>query len=130
MNQELVHKPNPQPKSVLVVDDDLECRYTLAYGLREAGYAVYEAVNASEALRLITSPLSFDAVITDVQMPGEIDGMLLAETIRATLPAVTIVVVSGLDFSETLAASGITFFQKPYRIGLVIEHLDRSLKTK
>lgn len=102
-------------KTVLVVEDDVEVRHLLSQALRSEGYSVHEAVDAHEALRLLHSPIRFDAVVTDVQMPGEIDGILLAESIRVTHPSIRVVVASGIDVSDRLRRSGIAFLRKPYR---------------
>jgi CheY-like chemotaxis protein len=114
VNHGSLPEADPTAKTVLVVEDDVEVRHLLACALRVAGYTVHEAVDALEALRLLRSSIPFDAVVTDVQMPGEIDGILLAETIRVTHPTIKIVVASGLDLTERLRNSGITFLRKPY----------------
>jgi CheY-like chemotaxis protein len=108
---------------VLIVDDEVEHRYLLSQVLRELGYVVFEAVSGHEALQLLRSSIRFDAVITDVQMPGEIDGILLAETVRSGFPAMKVVVVSGIDVTERLCNKGIAFFRKPYGVTEIVNHL-------
>lgn len=129
MNRERISATKSSTKTVLVVDDDVENRYVLGYALRNAGYVVHEAIDAHEALRLLKSSLPIDAVVTDVQMPGEIDGLLLAESVRATHPSVAIVVVSGMDIASHMIKNGLAFFMKPFKVEQILNHLDKTLAT-
>ena len=123
MNNQPVSSTRTNVETVLVVDDEIEHRYLLSHVLRELGYRVFEAVNGHEALQLLRSSIRFDAVITDVQMPGEIDGILLAETVRGSYPAMKIIVVSGIDVTQRLCNTGIAFFRKPYGVSEIVDHL-------
>jgi CheY-like chemotaxis protein len=114
-------------KCILVVDDEIECRYVLAERLRTVGFVVHEASNADEAATLLKSHMAFDAVITDIQMPGDMDGMVLAESIRTSLPAILVIVVSGLNMFERLERQGTKFFQKPYASEALIDYLKKNL---
>ena len=62
--------------------------------LEEAGYAVRDAANADEAIRLLEKD-GIVAVLTDIEMPGVLDGIDLAWMIRARWPTVAVVVTSG-----------------------------------
>ena len=75
--------PEARKKCLLVVDDTIESRLSLAGLLRVVGYTVYEAPDAAQALALLRSSLPVDAVVTDVEMPGDTDGLGLAEAVRA-----------------------------------------------
>ena len=81
--------------TILVVDDEILTRMAASEVLRERGYCVIEAATADEALRVLHSPTRVDLVLTDMRMPGEIDGVGLARHVRATLPLIKIVMVSG-----------------------------------
>lgn len=129
MIQEPLSETRRNERTVLVVDDDGDNRYLLSCALRHADFVVHEAVDAHEALRLLRSQISFDVVVTDVQMPGEIDGGLLAETIRVTHPAIVVVVVSGLNLLERLRTHGIAFFQKPYLAEEILDYLNRRINS-
>ena len=75
--------------TVLVVEDEVLIRVVIADYLRECGYRVYEAVNASEALAMLQAPeVSVDIVFSDVEMPGDMDGLGLARWVRANKPSV------------------------------------------
>src|SRR5579862_1167398 len=101
MNPESISKAESHVRSsILIVEDDIEIRHVLATRLREVGFTVSEASNAAEALRLIRAGIDFDAVITDVEMPGDMNGIVLAERIRADRPDIQIVIVSGTNVAH------------------------------
>ena len=82
--------------SILVVEDEVLVRMMLADQLREAGYRVVEASDADEALELLQhDALDVKVVISDVQMPGSMDGIELARVIRSKYPFSKILLVSG-----------------------------------
>jgi CheY-like chemotaxis protein len=80
---------------LLVIDDDATVRATLGRVLRLAGHEIVEAEDGRSGLATLAA-IQVDAVITDVLMPG-IDGIELAERIKATDPHLPIVVISGSD---------------------------------
>jgi two-component system, response regulator PdtaR len=100
---------------ILVVEDEILVRYALAEWLRDEGHEVLEAVSADEAATVLSSLMTVDLVITDVQMPGSLNGLQLARNIRVALPSLPVIVVSGqprpATFDEVGAAA---FFLKPY----------------
>jgi CheY-like chemotaxis protein len=100
---------------ILVVEDDVFLRYALAEWLRDDGHEVVEAVSGDEAATVLSSIMTVDLVITDVQMPGSLNGLQLARNIRAAFPSLPVIVVSGqprpATFDEVGAAA---FFLKPY----------------
>ena len=130
MSLQTLVAPDEIKKCVLVVDDEIESRYLLAENLRASGFTVYEASSADEAVVLLRSRAAFDAVITDIQMPGQMDGLMLAESIRENLPVVLVVVVSGLDMDDALRQKGTKFFQKPYSSQSLVDYVKSNLKTR
>ena len=117
-----------QRNHVLVVDDNVEARLALSTLLRIAGYVVYEAADADQALVLLGSSLPVDGVVSDVQMPGSKNGLELAEHLRQTLPGLHVVLVSALDVRDQVAALGLRFFRKPYEPDALISHLTHLLQ--
>ena len=99
---------------ILLVDDNEDVRATTAAYLRDGGLAVVEAADAAAALRLLEAA-EVDAVVSDIAMPGEMDGMGLADAIRAGWPDLPVLLVSG--FSERVVeahARGFPVINKPY----------------
>jgi CheY-like chemotaxis protein len=83
---------------VLVVDDDATSRDILARLAEHGGYGVVTCADADSAAALLAVPdHGFGAVVTDVQMPGRIDGLGLARWIAAAEPDLAVIVVSASD---------------------------------
>lgn len=116
---------------ILVVEDEALLRLTLADHLQGCGFAVLEASNAHEAIEILGAERKIDVVLTDVKMPGEIDGFGLAKWVRDNRPGLPVFVASGysgkFDLARELCA-GEQFFAKPYDLDLVVakirEHMD------
>lgn len=90
----------PGPAQILVVDDEDMVRGTLVAVLSRAGYQVSEASRAEHALALIADPASqFHLLITDLSMP-DVNGIELAQRVRALPAAIPIIVTTGY-FSDS-----------------------------
>lgn len=114
-------------KHILVVDDKIESRRSLAGLLRVLGYVVYEAADADQALVLLGSPLPVHCVITDVNMPGTMDGVALATHLRHTFRDMLVVVHSASDARTGLEDPAVLFLRKPYRPERLVDHLRHHL---
>ena len=108
--------------TILLVEDEVLVRMSLAEQLRSAGYVVLEASNADEALDLLQSQ-RVRVVVSDIRMPGRMDGVELARAIRAQRPEIKIVLASGESFSASHWGDTDGFFPKPYNAGRLIEHI-------
>jgi DNA-binding response OmpR family regulator len=112
---------------VLVVEDEVLIRMTLAAVLRDEGFTVIEACDADEAL-IALATTSIDLLLTDVRMGGAMDGLDLAMQVKSTRPDLKIVVVSGhLAAGETHGIAD-AFVPKPYLAENVVERV-RALLT-
>jgi CheY-like chemotaxis protein len=94
----------PRRLTVLVVDDEVLIRMMLCESLRQAGCEVVEAANADEALTVLATTPDPDVLITDVKMPGALDGLELASRVRQARPSVKVVVTSGHTAAQTAAS--------------------------
>ena len=100
--------------TVLLVDDNDAVRATTAAYLRDGGLDVLEAGDAVQALSLLDAN-AVEALISDIVMPGEMDGMALADAIRATRPGLPVLLVSGFSERAAMAhARGFPVISKPY----------------
>lgn len=112
---------SPAEKCVLVVEDELLIRWAVSDALREAGFRVIEACSADEALEIFAADPP-DIVISDVRMPGSLDGLGLLAIIRKTYPVLPVIIVSGHLQPAAALADGATYFlQKPYVLHTVLE---------
>lgn len=101
---------------VLVVEDEPLIRLGLASLVEEAGYSVLEAGNADDAIAVIERHPDVAVIVTDVDMPGTMDGVKLAHFVRGRWPPIQIIVISGkVGVSAAELPTGARFFTKPWR---------------
>ena len=79
---------------VLVVEDETLIRMILAEALADEGFEVLEAASGDEAAR-VAEGAGFDLLLTDVQMPGRLDGVALARQLMQSRPGLPVVYVTG-----------------------------------
>jgi DNA-binding response OmpR family regulator len=83
-------------QTILLVDDEKEILDLAVLFLNEAGYRASTAPNADVALIILQQRgISFDLLITDIMMPGELDGFGLAREVRDICPTMPIIYMSG-----------------------------------
>lgn len=109
------HEGSEKPSVVLVVEDEPLVRLCAVRMIEEAGFEVLEAATADDAIRTLESRNDVRVVFTDVQMPGSMDGIKLAQAVRRRWPPVKLIVTSGLGKVKlTDIPEGGRFFSKPY----------------
>ncbi|RYB04147.1 response regulator [Lichenibacterium ramalinae] len=102
-------------KRVLVVEDDPMLRMDAATMLEEAGFDVVQLETGDSALAYVLEQSeSVGAVFSDVQMPGDTDGLDLAAYIAMNWPAITIVLTSGRVHPTRDLPDNIKFVSKPW----------------
>ncbi len=118
-----------RPPTVLVVDDDVVIRMNISESLRDAGFHVVEAANGNDALGVMLSELPVDLLLTDMRMPGALDGFGLGLAARGQRPGLRVLVMSSF-LPETTGArlSPFQFIEKPFRSATLIERLRSILK--
>lgn len=106
--------------TVLVVEDEFLIRMILVESLVDAGYEVFEASNVLEAIAVLGLK-RIDALITDIDMPGGLDGLDLARMVSVTHHDMTIVIASGGHrLGELELPERASFIAKPYNLDGVI----------
>ncbi len=114
-------------RTVVVAEDELLVRTAAINVLAGAGFEVVEAEHAAEALIVLQSrSVGIHALFTDVQMPGEMDGIALAHHTRRSWPWIVILVTSG-RLVHHLLPDGTRFLPKPYEPEHVVHHLREML---
>jgi len=115
-------------RRVLVVEDEAFVREVLVEVLAGEGFEVTEAACGDEAAGLIDRPCRFDLLLTDVHMPGRLDGLAVAAHARATQPDLPIVVMTGRPECN-LGASGLqprcALVVKPYGLSAILNAISR-----
>lgn len=105
----------------LVVDDEPLILMDTADIISEAGYQVVEATSADEAFAFLERHPSLELVFTDVQMPGRMDGLMLAKAISERWPHISTIVASGAVRPGNDLPPGVRFINKPFSALLVYE---------
>jgi CheY-like chemotaxis protein len=82
-------------RRILLVEDDPVIRLGVLAVLTEAGYEVLEAADAQEAIAILESEAGIRLMISDIQMPGSLDGVKLAHAVRRRWPPVAVLLTSG-----------------------------------
>ncbi|HEV7717975.1 MAG TPA: response regulator [Arsenicitalea sp.] len=100
---------------ILVVEDETLLRLGIVDVLSDAGFEVFEARSAAGAIKILTAGEGIRAMFTDVEMPGAMNGLSLAWTVRDRWPTIKIVITSGhvRIVTADIPAPG-HFFSKPY----------------
>ncbi len=116
---------------VLIVEDNAAVRRVVARQLRHLGYRVVEAERAMAALDLLQSE-AVDLLLTDIVMPGGLDGVQLATQVRKLWPALKIVLTSGFPEARSRDAGGFSedfrLLSKPYSIDELARVLREAFK--
>jgi CheY-like chemotaxis protein len=117
--------------AVMVVDDEPFVRMDTAEILLQAGFDVEEASNSDEALsKLNGGGYRLDALVTDVQMPGAMNGYDLARRVHDLFPQAAIVIISGVAWpSPGDMPPNATFLAKPVIPHGLLRALEESLPS-
>ncbi|MES2940034.1 MAG: ATP-binding protein [Pseudomonadota bacterium] len=111
---------------VLLVEDDELVRETVSTALAAAGFDIETASSADEALHRLDGGERFDAVLTDVVMPGVLSGLDLAQHVLQRHPGTGVVVASGYSEHSTQLA-GVHALPKPYDLQQAVDALNAAV---
>ncbi len=92
-------------------------RMPIAEYLRDCGYNVLEAADASEAIATMRTEGPVSLVFSDIRMPGKMDGLGLAEWFQSHHPSVPVLLTSGYNGGRSVPVDPISrtrFIEKPY----------------
>jgi CheY-like chemotaxis protein len=120
---DLTQRRREQP-TILLAEDEPIVRLALAETLRERGARVIECANADEALEVVLTDTPVDVLVTDVRMPGTLDGIALARRVKHARPGLPILVISA-DAPADAAPSADAFLRKPVVEETVCTVVDR-----
>ena len=98
---------------VLIVENDVLLRLVTASNLRDAGFEVIEAANCAEALRVLDC-IPVDVLFSDIDMPGNIDGLALAQWVHRSQADTRIILTSGEARTPGDVKEYASFLPKPY----------------
>jgi two-component system, response regulator PdtaR len=107
---------------ILIVEDEALVRFAAVCMFEDAGFRMMEAANSDEALELLAADSHVQLLFTDVNMPGPINGLALAQQVRERWPHIGIMVASANEVPQPELPIGSRFQQKPYSPDTVIRH--------
>ena len=96
---------------VLLVEDHVLLRRMLSYTLKDAGYPIVEAGNGTDALELLQRGLRPRILLSDVRMPGPLNGLELARRARTLIPGIPVLLMTGYN---ELSTHEFKLLLKPY----------------
>jgi CheY-like chemotaxis protein len=101
--------------TVLVVDDDIVALIATGGDLAESGMTVFEATDGDMALSILVARPEIEILFTDINMPGERDGVALSYAARTLSADIGIIVTSGHERpTKSELPPGCVFLEKPY----------------
>jgi PAS domain S-box-containing protein len=107
-----------QGETVLVVDDEPTVRMLMTEVLEDLGYRAIEASDGASALKLLQSDVRIDLLVTDVGLPGGINGRQVADAARAVRPDLRVLFITGYAENAVVShghlAPGMQVMTKPF----------------
>ena len=125
--------PPPMPERaagdamVLLVDNEDTARTPLADRLREMGYRVLEAGDGPEALRILATARP-DLLVTDVGLPGGMNGRQVAEAARERVRGLPVLFITG--FAATALPPGAEVVGKPFALDDLVRRVQAILDAR
>jgi CheY-like chemotaxis protein len=118
----------PNPPTILVVDDDVAVRSTMARFLGFEGFAIVEAANGREALSHLRTGCSASAILLDLRMPV-MDGWTFrrAQQNDPSIAHIPVIILSGADAHRFPELDAVAAFEKPVAMAQIAKLLRRLL---
>jgi DNA-binding response OmpR family regulator len=107
--------------TILVVEDDWLLRDELAHAFRADGWVVLEAATGEAAVAILGQH-RVDALLTDIQLGGNLSGWDVAEAIREANMSTGVIYISGNTTDRSRQVPASYFFTKPYRLAAVVAY--------
>jgi PAS domain S-box-containing protein len=119
--------PAEEGKTVLVVDDEPTVRMLLADILGDLGCSVIEAADSNAGLKILQSDVSIDLLITDVGLPGGMNGRQMADAARVSRPGLTVLFITGYAENAVVGHGhlepGMALLTKPFAVETMVTRI-------
>jgi len=113
--------------AILIVEDDVLANEHLEFILQQAGYEVLSATSADEAAELLEDHEDVQLLVTDINLPGNMNGLKLAAAAKTRRPEMNIIIVTGYSAPKNdEIPPGSLFVPKPYNARKIIEAVRHS----
>lgn len=135
----LSSKPAALPRSeqhetVLIVDDEPTIRMLLSDILEQLGYAAIEACDSMDGLEVLQSNAQIDLLITDVGLPGGMNGRQMADAARVSRPNLKVLFITGYAENSILSNGdlglGMAVLTKPFSLETIATRIRSMIESK
>lgn len=120
-------------ETILVVDDEPTVRMLVTEVLGELGYSVMEAADSASGLKLLRSDVRVDMLVTDVGLPGGMNGRQMADAARELRPGLRTLFITGYAESAAIGANqlapGMHVLTKPFAIDTLAARVRELINT-
>lgn len=129
-----LHRLRGNGERILLVEDEDGVRRLAADAFQRAGYTVFAAASAKEALELFNRECgNFELLVSDVVLP-DLSGTELTEQFRARAPSLAVLLTSGHTFEDpqidAMVSAGLPFLQKPFTVPALLQRVKAVLAAK
>ena len=119
---------------MLVIDDEPTIRMLVAEVLAESGYAVIEAPDGPTGLRILESNTKIDLLITDVGLPGGLNGRQVADAARVTRPELKVLFITGYAENAIIRRgrleNGMFVLTKPFQMEVLADRIRKIIENE
>lgn len=119
-------------ETVLIVDDEPTVRMLISDVLDELGYAAIEAADATSALKVLQSNVRLDLLITDVGLPGGMNGRQMADAARQHRPSLPVLFITGYAEKAAIRSGdlgpGMHVLIKPFAMEDLVSRIEFIIK--
>lgn len=131
--------PVPMPRSeqheiVLIVDDEPTIRMLLSDVLEQLGYVAIEAGDSEEGLKILQKDSRIDLLITDVGLPGGMNGRQMADAARVSRPDLKVLFITGYAENSILSnghlGTGMAVLTKPFALETIAQRIRSMIEGK
>ncbi len=121
-----------QPKSILVVDDEVSVRTSLEKVLSKEGYITKTAGSGNDAIKIL-SESTVDIVLSDLKMPDG-DGLELLRAVKEKTPNTVVILLTGYGTVETaveaMKEGAYDFITKPFKKAVILSTIERAIERQ
>ena len=125
-------REGPHGGTLLLVDDEQDLIEIASTYLKRLGYKTLHAKDGTEALRVVTENPDIDLVVTDIIMPGGLNGVELVQKVRDINPSIRCIYTSGFPADalahKSLEVRDCELIRKPYRLAELKEAIQRNMR--
>jgi CheY-like chemotaxis protein len=124
--------PSSNSETVLVVDDEPTVRMLISDILEELGYVAIEAADSVAGLKVLQSDARIDLLVTDVGLPGGMNGRQMADAARVTRPDLKVLFITGYAENSVLGngrlAPGMAVMTKPFPVEMMASRIKQMIE--